>query len=116
MYLQVGVARIRPMTLCLKVKIRRGGQMSKFCNAYLVRAITLQVIVVSSLHLVEMLTMECRRVVCKTHGSMSKVKVTLIGPMSKLCNLCLDQVRIYCITTIYWYIFMICGRNVHTDM
>ena len=55
----------------------------------LVRAVTSKVIVAFSYNLVKMFIMMSRRVAYKTHDSMSKVKVTLGGQRSKMCNLCL---------------------------
>ena len=77
----------RLMTLMSKIKVTLTGQRSKICNLYFVRAVTSQVIVVSSLYFLQMFTLICRRVAYKTHDSISKVKVTLRGQRSKLCNL-----------------------------
>ena len=57
----------------------------------LVRAVTSKVIVAFSYNLVKMFIIMSRRVAYKTHDSMSKVKVTLRGQRSKMCNLCLVQ-------------------------
>ena len=70
-----------------KVKVTLRGQMSKLGHLYLVWAVTSQVIVVSPWYLVEMLSIMSRCVAYKTHDTMSKVKVTLRGQRSKLCNL-----------------------------
>ena len=70
-----------------KVKVTLRGQRSKLGHLYLVRAVTSQVIVVSPWYFVEMFTLICRGVTYKTHDYMSKVKVTLRGQRSKLCNL-----------------------------
>ena len=87
-----------------KVKVTLWGQMTKFSNLYLVRAITSQVIIISSWYFVEMFTLICRRVAYKTHDSMSKVKVRFRGQSSKLCNLYLVRaITSQVIVVFSWY-------------
>ena len=78
----VGVSRTRPI---LYVKSQGHTKRSKVkilkfipCPGH---------IVVSSWYMVNMFTIKCRCVAYKTHDSMSKVKVTLVGQRSIFCNL-----------------------------
>ena len=93
------------------------GQRSTVCNFYLDWAITSQVIIVSSCYLVEMFTLICRRVKYDTHDSMLKVKITLRGQRSKLCNLNLvwaDSSQVIVVLSYYLEMFTLTSRYVKT--
>ena len=75
----MGVLHTRTHNSLLKVKVTFGGQRSKFCNLYLVSAINSQVIVLSSVYLVEMFILTCSYVVYKNYDSRSRSHLEVKG-------------------------------------